>query len=90
MQPDHACDQMQEQQERREAPRRAIQRKVWIKAHRPLECEALDISATGIRLRGYFGDVPDCFVLLLTRQGEVTRHCEIVWRAADQVGIRFL
>jgi hypothetical protein len=81
---------MRDPQERRETRRRDIQRKVWIEAHKPLECEALDISAGGIRLRGYFGDVPDCFVLRLTQKGEVTRQCEIVWRSGDQVGIRFL
>jgi hypothetical protein len=54
-------------------------------------CLMLDVSATGARLRlDRTSELPNEFILLLTKDGRVRRRCQIVWRSADIVGIRFV
>jgi hypothetical protein len=51
----------------------------------------LDVSATGARLRfNRTSELPNEFILLLTKDGRVRRRCQIVWRNEDIVGIRFV
>jgi hypothetical protein len=33
--------------------------------------------------------LPGQFILSLPRNGEVRRHCQVVWQAAKHVGVRF-
>jgi hypothetical protein len=56
----------------------------------PCPYEIADISETGARLvlEGDF-DLPDRFVLLLTRTGEARRSCRLVWRDGLTVGVQF-
>lgn len=54
-------------------------------------CHILDISATGARLRvGLAARVPDDFTLNLDMRRNHSRFCHVVWRAKDQIGVRFV
>jgi hypothetical protein len=53
-------------------------------------CDMLDVSATGAKLMPRESiDVPDEFILQLTRNRNVMRRCKVAWRAASAVGVRF-
>ena len=50
-----------------------------------------DVSASGAKLIMEAGiNVPDCFVLTLARNAGVRRDCDVVWRAAKSIGVRFV
>lgn len=53
------------------------------------ECFILDISEGGACLE--VGELipPKAFVLLLTPNGSVTRHCVTAWRRGADIGVRF-
>ena len=78
--------------------RRATRRGVWWKAliHDDqgsiiAPCFMTNVSASGAKLvieEG--GNVPDCFVLTLARNASVRRNCEVVWRAAESIGVCFV
>ncbi|MGZ4988842.1 MAG: PilZ domain-containing protein [Limisphaerales bacterium] len=54
-------------------------------------CMMTDVSATGAKLIMEAGiNVPDCFVLTLARNAGVRRDCDVVWRAAKSIGVRFV
>jgi len=56
----------------------------------PCPCAILDISATGARLAlDAECELPQRFILLLTRSGEARRHCRQVWRTGLTVGVEF-
>jgi hypothetical protein len=56
------------------------------------QCLMTDVSASGAKLvvmeEGI--NVPDLFVLTLARNAGVLRHCEVAWRRAKCIGVRFL
>lgn len=55
-------------------------------------CEIIDISDGGARLRPLMrapGSLPARFTLLLSACGKVRRNCEVIWRSADELGVRF-
>jgi hypothetical protein len=53
-------------------------------------CEVRDVSEGGAMLVfSLAGELPVQFVLALSRNGEVRRQCELVWRSANHFGIRF-
>jgi hypothetical protein len=55
------------------------------------ECRLKDISTGGARLAlSIAGEVPNEFLLLLSRDGSVRRRCQIAWRAEAQIGVRFV
>src|SRR5690348_12658159 len=54
-------------------------------------CFMADVSASGAKLMIEAGiKVPDRFVLALARNAGVRRQCEVVWRAATSIGVRFM
>ncbi len=54
-------------------------------------CMMTDISAGGAKLVMEAGiNVPDWFVLTMARNAGVQRNCEVVWRAATSIGVRFV
>jgi hypothetical protein len=56
----------------------------------PLPCEIVDISETGARLVIESEcDLPERFVLLLSRSGEARRMCKVAWRDGLTVGVEF-
>ncbi len=64
----------------------------WIHAGdpKPRGCAVADISETGARLDvDAPQEVPDRFVLFLSRSGTPRRLCRTVWRTANQVGVVF-
>jgi hypothetical protein len=45
----------------------------------------------GARLAlSFAGEVPNEFLLSLSRDGSVRRRCQIAWRAENQIGVRFV
>jgi len=55
------------------------------------ECKTLDVSETGAKLIWTSpDDVPPEFLLSLSPNGRVRRRCQIKWREADKIGVRFV
>jgi hypothetical protein len=55
------------------------------------ECRLKDISTGGAKLAvSIAGEVPNEFLLALSRDGSVRRRCQIAWRAETQIGVRFV
>jgi hypothetical protein len=53
-------------------------------------CEVKDVSAGGAMLVLSAADeLPPEFVLALSRNTQVRRHCQLVWQAMKHVGVRF-
>ena len=56
----------------------------------PQPCAIADISETGARLvLAKECDLPERFILLLTRRGEARRLCRLVWRDGLAAGVAF-
>jgi hypothetical protein len=57
----------------------------------PRTCTMFDVSHTSARLVLETNDeLPDCFLLLLTRKGGCARRsCRVVWRTGVTVGVKF-
>jgi hypothetical protein len=56
----------------------------------PCACAIADISATGARLvLESERELPERFILLLTRNGDARRNCRVVWRNGLTVGVQF-
>ena len=54
-------------------------------------CRIEDVSVGGAKLTHAVGEkLPERLVLLLSRNGQVRRDCEVAWRDKDSVGVRFL
>lgn len=54
------------------------------------ECMVLDVSASGAKLiLRHRIELPDEFVLYLSKDGKVTRRCEIKRRSEFEVGVQF-
>lgn len=79
--------------EKRKAPRRRTNVLVFLYTTEgwPLrECKMRDISESGARLAALGGDeLPDEFLLSFSRDGRVRRHCQLVWRNDEEMGVRF-
>jgi hypothetical protein len=55
------------------------------------ECMMANVSVAGAKLfMRSPADVPDNFVLVLAKKGEVRRLCEVTWRSDDSIGVRFV
>jgi PilZ domain-containing protein len=80
--------------ENRRSPRRDICQFAVVHGgdDRPLRpCFVRNVSATGANIgMESASDVPDEFILILTRGGDVRRRCRIVWRSEKALGVRFL
>jgi hypothetical protein len=56
----------------------------------PRTCAIADISETGARLLlESDSELPNRFLLLLSRNGEARRKCRVVWRNGLLVGVEF-
>jgi PilZ domain len=56
----------------------------------PRPCAIADISDTGARIMLEAEcELPERFILLLTRSGEARRHCRLVWRDGLAAGVAF-
>ena len=55
------------------------------------QCVMTDVSASGAKLLLEPGlNVPDWFVLALSRNAGVRRNCQVVWRRAESIGVCFV
>jgi PilZ domain len=53
-------------------------------------CVMADVSAGGARLLVKpTANVPNRFILLLSRDGELRRECFVAWRSVNKIGVRF-
>jgi hypothetical protein len=56
----------------------------------PRTCTISDVSHIGARLvLDSDEELPDRFILLLTRNGGARRRCRIIWRTGLSVGVEF-
>ncbi len=78
---------------KRKSPRRKINVPVFLYTTDgwPLgECKMRDVSESGARLALLPSDpLPDDLLLSLSRDGRVRRHCSLVWRNEEEIGVRF-
>lgn len=79
--------------EGRVAPRRRVLKAgvvAYNDRHVTLPCMVRDVSATGARVRveGSIG-APDTFVLVIEIDG-LEADCQVVWRKANELGVKFL
>jgi PilZ domain len=79
--------------DKRRARRRPMRYTAWI-APKPGDlhgCVLSDVSDSGARIRVEDADtIPDCFMLMLARNGKVLRPCRVVWRKPQHLGVTFL
>ena len=77
---------------RRGEPRQRVARTATITDHAtpsPVPCVILDVSSGGARLDVHSSaTIPPRFKLLIDLDGS-ERHCEVVWRRDNAVGVRF-
>ncbi|MES1154890.1 MAG: PilZ domain-containing protein [Pseudorhodoplanes sp.] len=78
--------------ERRERSRNVSFRRTYIEAGcLVLECNILDLSRAGVRLRtDASGIIPEEFDLRISGSENPLRACKVVWRQGDEIGVRFL
>jgi PilZ domain len=54
-------------------------------------CTMTDVSALGAKITTQEKtEIPDEFVLLLAKGGEVRRQCKVVWRKENEFGVKFV
>lgn len=54
-------------------------------------CRISDVSASGACLEFDRTDaIPDHFILLLSYDGRLRRHCSVVWRSKNSIGVEFV
>ncbi len=64
---------------------------VYVDGTRHLRCEIVDISDVGARLAtASAADIPELFFLALAAHGTAHRRCSVVWRKANEMGVRFV
>jgi hypothetical protein len=77
----------------RKKPRRTIRHAAMLRVDKnggQLPCWLSDISDGGARLMLESDcEIPDQFVLVLTKSGNIRRHCRIVWRKRLILGVEF-
>jgi hypothetical protein len=55
------------------------------------ECEMKDVSSSGARLAHEISDeLPETFMLALSRNGQVRRRCKVAWKKDNEIGVRFV
>jgi methyl-accepting chemotaxis protein len=78
--------------ELRRSPRRQFNYNaaVLTEDKKPLLCSIADISESGARIvMESDGELPERFILLLSRSGGARRFCRLVWRDGRTVGVEF-
>ena len=77
--------------EKRNNVRRTIERTVYLATgvSPPLECQLLDISERGARIRvGSPASAPQEFLIQLGKG--LARWCQVVWRSETAIGVKFI
>ena len=53
-------------------------------------CLISDVSQTGARIDvGNPNDLPDEFMLFMTRNASMRRKCQVMWRDGTRIGVHF-
>jgi len=77
----------------RKAPRRRVKVVAYLYSRDgwPIgECEMRDVSSGGAKITmKNLDELPNAFLLSLSRNGLVRRHCHLVWRSGDAAGVQF-
>lgn len=75
----------------RREDREEIGRPAWLKLEAGfVDCHLIDLSRSGAKLAvDDPAQLPDRFTLWLSRYGHPRYPCQVVWRTADSVGVRF-
>ena len=56
-----------------------------------IPCILTDVSASGARVLVEIVDkIPDRFTLLLAAEHGTSRHCKVMWRGENQLGLAFI
>jgi hypothetical protein len=80
--------------ESRKNSRRPVRQGAWIfpgGGTPSIPCVMVDLSVSGARLKVDPGrELPSQFILVLSRDGRLNRHCQTMWRDQDMVGVQFL
>ena len=77
--------------EKRQSERRPITRTIYLATgvSAPLQCQMLDVSQTGARIR--VGDPRTAPQEFLVQIGVgLTRWCQVIWRSDTELGIKFV
>lgn len=78
----------------RQAPRRKLKIPVTVfleSGERVAQAYTLDVSKGGAKLKlDRSIDLPDQFLISLSERGDVLRLCRVVWRGANEIGVRFI
>jgi hypothetical protein len=78
----------------RRAPRRNLKIPVVVRqetGERIVTTHTLDFSTGGAKIKLDLSvDLPERFLIVLSEGGEVQRLCNLIWRTADEVGVRFV
>lgn len=57
----------------------------------PIPCMLWDVSEGGARITAAHSNIlPDTFELILSRDGNARRYCQVVWRRKPHIGIKFI
>ncbi len=80
--------------DKRKAPRRTLRHRALVVGfdNAPITgCFMSDVSTSGARLKleDATTEIPDKFGLILAKGGKVHRHCTVIWRDKDLIGVRF-
>lgn len=78
--------------ELRSKPRRTFNyhASILVPGGQPFACAIADISESGARIHlEEERELPERFVLFLTKNGEARRHCRVMWRKGLFVGVKF-
>ena len=81
--------------ENRQTDRRVFGQKAWGKMRNfgienLIPCTISDVSAGGARLCFRSArDAPERFGLYLSQTSQTPKHCRIVWRTRDAIGVEF-
>ncbi len=78
--------------ELRRKPRRPLHyhASILIQGDQPFGCAIADISESGACIKvAAERELPERFILLLTKNGDAQRHCRLVWRNGQFVGLEF-
>jgi PilZ domain-containing protein len=81
--------------ERRKSRRRAVQQPAILVGEDGVilgKCLLLDVSESGAKLKrsAQIATLPAHFILVLSRDGQLRRYCQVAWQSGATIGVRFV
>ena len=81
-------------QERRQDSRETVDHPCWLRtqaAGRLIRAQVSNISAGGAKvIHPGQAEIPDSLDLYMTFDGKVGRHCKVIWRSENAIGLMFV